>query len=214
MPERAVGLLGGTFDPIHLGHLRIAEEVAEALGINAVRILPTGTPPHRRAPGAPAEARLAMTRLAIAGNPRFVLDEHEIHKTEPCYMVDTLEALRRELGPAQPLVLIVGGDAFLGLDSWHDWRRLLDFAHIAVAHRPGYETARGSAELRAELQARKTDQAQDLQTAPAGRIYLLAVTQLDISASDIRARRHTGRSLRYLVPESVHDFILQHRLYS
>lgn len=214
---RPIGILGGTFDPIHLGHLRLAEELAETLDIKEVRVLPTGTPPHRTPAHVPAADRLAMVRLAIAGNPRFVLDEHEIHKTKPCYMVDTLAALREELGPKRPLVLFVGGDAFMGLDGWHEWKRLFDLAHIAVAHRPGFPPEtwldRIAPALLTQMLVCRSNKPSDLAAAPAGRIWLQAVSQLDISSSGIRTRTQAGQSIRYLVPEAVHDYIQHHRLY-
>jgi nicotinate-nucleotide adenylyltransferase len=212
--QQAIGLLGGTFDPIHNGHLRLAEEMADALGLNSVRILPTGTPPHRDRPHAAAADRLAMVQLAIAGNPRFQLDEHEIHKTGPCYMVDTLTELRAELGDRQPIVLFLGADAFAGLETWHQWRRLFALCHIAVAERPGYDLARGlPARLAAILATRLTDAPADLARAPSGGIFRHAISQLDISASAIRKLITAGRSPRYLLPNAVLDHINQHRLY-
>lgn len=211
---KAFGLLGGTFDPIHHGHLRLAEEMAEALGLDEVRLLPTGTPPHRGAPAASATHRLAMVQRAITGNPRFRLDAHEIHKTVPCYMVDTLGELRAELGHDVPIVLFLGADAFAGLDRWHDWRRLFSLCHIAVAERPGYDQAsRLPPELDAEHSQRRTARAQDLRTVPCGHIYCQAITQLDISATGIRARIANHRSVRYLVPDAVLDYLQHHRLY-
>jgi nicotinate-nucleotide adenylyltransferase len=214
---QSVGLLGGTFDPIHLGHLRMAEELAEALGLTEVRFLPTGTPPHRNPPLASAQHRLAMTRLAIAGNPRFVLDAHEIDKTAPCYMVDTLELLRAELGRERPLVLFLGADAFQGLTSWHAWQRLFDLAHLAVAQRPGFAPDRWQAALPAglaqALARRRVENPTDLHSTPAGRIYLAATTQLDIAASRIRELVASGRSIRYLVADAVLDYIERHALY-
>ncbi len=210
-----IGLLGGTFDPIHLGHLRLAEELGEALGLAEVRILPTGTPPHRARPEAGAADRLAMVRLAIADNPRFVPDEHETHKTAPCYMVDTLSELRAELGSERPLILFLGADAFLGLTTWHDWRRLFDLAHLAVAHRPGFdpEAAALPEPLVRELAERRTQTATDLHGTPAGRIFHQATTPLDIAARRIRDLIRSGRSARYLVPDAVLDYIERHRLY-
>lgn len=210
-----IGLIGGTFDPIHLGHLRLAEELGEALGLTEVRLLPAGTPPHRAPPAAAAADRLAMVQLAIAGNPRFVLDEHEIHKTTPCYMVDTLTELRGELGGERSLTLFLGADAFLGLTTWHDWQRLFDLAHLAVATRPGFDPARAAMPeaLKRELTQRRSDRPAGLHSAPAGRIYLSETTQLDIAASRIRSRIRSGRSIRYLVPDAVLDYIARHRLY-
>ncbi len=212
-----IGLLGGTFDPIHLGHLRLAEEMAEVLGLAEVRFLPGGMPPHRPAPVAPAVARRDMVGLAIAGNPRFVLDEHEVFQTTPGYMVDTLAALRAELGTDTPLVLILGADAFAGLEGWSRWRRLFDLAHLAVAHRPGIavdalENAL-PAELRAEFDLRRAREPGELSRLAAGRIWPYPMTALDISASRLRERMAHGQSLRYLMPDAVIDYIHRHALY-
>ncbi|MGQ9686832.1 MAG: nicotinate-nucleotide adenylyltransferase [Thiobacillaceae bacterium] len=215
--DAPLGLLGGTFDPIHLGHLRMAEELGEALALTEVRFLPTGTPPHRAQPWASAADRLAMTRLAIAGNPRFKLDEHEIHKTTPCYMVDTLRQLRAELGSERPLILFLGADAFMGLTTWHDWGSLFELAHLAVAHRPGFDPVTWQSNMPAalaqELARRRTEAAADLHSSPAGRIYLQPITQLDIAASRIRSRILGGASIRYLVPDAVLDYIERRHLY-
>lgn len=214
---RSIGLLGGTFDPIHYGHLRLAEELAEALEIEQVRLIPAGHPPHRRQPRAAAEHRLEMTRLALAGNPRFVLDAREINKPGPSYSVDTLSALRAELPAATPLVLFMGGDAFLGLPTWHAWRSILDLAHIAVAHRPGFTAASWEDALpdalRTLLSTHRCESAGDLANKPAGRIFLHTITQLDISASLIRTRALRGKSLRYLMPDSVIAYLNENRLY-
>lgn len=214
--ERAFGLLGGTFDPIHYGHLRLAEELAEALELETVRFLPTGTPPHRGSPVASAADRLAMVKLAIAGNPRFVLDEHEVHKTTPCYMVDTLTVLRAEVGDA-PIVLFLGADAFAGLTAWHDWRRLFDLAHLAVARRPGDGGEHWQAclprELADQFAARHTTDSGILRASPAGRLFLNTITQLDISASRIREIFTAGREPRYLLSDAVLDYINRNRLF-
>jgi len=210
-----IGLLGGTFDPIHHGHLRLAEEMVEALGLECVRFLPTGTPPHRAPPRAAASDRLAMVDLAIAGNPRFTLDRHEIYKTEPCYMVDTLSALRSELAANQAIVLFLGADAFAGLARWHRWRELFDLCHIAVAQRPGYDLEQAMpAELGGEFKARLTDKPGDLSDSPSGKVFRLAIAQLAISASHIRELVAAGRSPRYLLPDAVLDHIRNHHLYS
>ncbi len=213
----AVGLLGGTFDPIHFGHLRMAEELAEALGIGQVRFIPAGSPPHRGQPRAEARHRLAMASRAVAGNPRFLLDDREIVRDRRSYSVDTLSDLRAELPAGTSLVLFMGSDAFLGLTTWHEWPRLFDLAHIAVAHRPGFspplwEDALPDA-LRRQLDKRIAAQADDLAAAPAGRVILQPVTQLDISASQIRDRCLRGRSLRYLLPDPLIDYITENHLY-
>jgi nicotinate-nucleotide adenylyltransferase len=212
-----IGLLGGTFDPIHFGHLRLAEELAEALNIGQVRFIPAGQPPHRGQPRASAAQRLAMARRAVAGNPRFVLDAREIERNAPSYSVDTLSALRAELPQNTPLVLFMGGDAFLGLTTWHEWRRLFDLAHIAVAHRPGYSLASWEDalpdSLRTLLSTRRCEHAAEIAEKPAGRVFLHTITQLDISASQIRDRALRGKSLRYLLPDSVIDYINENHLY-
>lgn len=215
--RKAIGLLGGTFDPIHFGHLRLAEELAEALDIDQVRFIPAGNPPHRGEPRAEARHRLEMARRAVAGNPRFVLDEREISKDGPSYSVDTLAELRVELPADTPLVLFMGSDAFLGLTTWHEWRRLFDLAHIAVAHRPGFSPSLWEDALpdtlRRQLTKRISEQPDELAQAPAGRVFLHAITQLDISASQIRDRCLRGKSLRYLLPDSLIDYINENHLY-
>jgi len=133
-----IGILGGTFDPIHYGHLRLAQEVADKLRLAEVRFLPSGTPPHRSSPGAPAEDRLAMVQLAVTGNSLFTVDPRETLRTGPGYTVDTLTAMRAEVGPAQSLVLLLGADAFLELATWSRWHQLLTLTHVAVAYRPGF----------------------------------------------------------------------------
>lgn len=214
---RPIALLGGTFDPIHYGHLRLAEELAEALDIEQVRFIPAGRPPHRGQPRAEARHRLEMARLAIAGNPRFVLDEREYHRASPSYSVDTLSDLRAELPAATPLVLFMGADAFLGLTTWHEWRRLFELAHVAVAHRPGFSAAAWEDALpdplRRLLSTHRLEQPSDLPDKPAGRIFLHGITQLDISASRIRDRALRGMSLRYLLPDAVIDYLNENQLY-
>lgn len=213
----AIGLLGGTFDPIHYGHLRLAEEMADALGLEQVRFIPAGLPPHRERPASSPEARLEMTQLAIVGNPRFRIEEYEVFKTAPCYMVETLKALREEVGYVTPLILFLGLDAFTGLESWHEWRRLFDLAHLAVAHRPGHAEAGWEqalpAALRQELLARQTGRTELLRHAPAGSIRVQRISQLDISASRLREMIRLGESPRYLMPDSVIDYIHTHQLY-
>jgi nicotinate-nucleotide adenylyltransferase len=217
MPEPApVGLLGGTFDPVHLGHLRLAEEAREALGLERVLWTPAGRPPHRHAPREAGGHRLAMVRLAVAGNDAFAVDDAEVRCADPSYTVVSLERLRARVGAAQPLVLLMGADAFLGLPGWHRWRDLFGLAHIAVASRPGYPVAAAAvpAALAAELAARRQPDAGVLARSAAGSIVEFGITPLAVSASDIRARIACGRSVRYLIPDSVLDYIGRHSLYA
>jgi nicotinate-nucleotide adenylyltransferase len=134
----ALGIFGGTFDPIHYGHLRLAETAREALGLEGVRLIPAGQPPHRATPGASGAHRLAMARLAAADNPAFEVDPAEVEAAQASFTILTLERLRATLGTDRPLVLLLGVDAFLGLPTWRRWTELFDLAHVAVANRPGY----------------------------------------------------------------------------
>lgn len=218
MPERRpVGVFGGTFDPVHVGHLRLAEEAAEALGLAAVRWIPAGQPRHRASPRVAAAHRLRMVELAIAGNPRFCLDAAEAESGEASYTVPTLARLRAELGAAQPLVLLLGADAYAGLPGWHRWPELFALAHVAVAHRPGFavDAAALPAALQAEHRARHVpgDDPAALAAAPAGRILSFPMTPLAVSATQVRALLASGRSARYLLPPAVIDYIDLHHLY-
>lgn len=159
-----------------------------------------------------------MAKLACAGNPLFAVDDREIRRTGPSYTVDTLTELRAELGPDQPLCLLLGADAFLGLATWHRWQDLFGLAHIAVAHRPGFAQS-GWADsmppaLQQALAARQTADPSALAKAPAGHILSYAITPLDISASHIRTDLQQGKSPRYLVPDAALDYISQNNLYS
>ncbi|MEY2632307.1 MAG: hypothetical protein RIR00_961 [Pseudomonadota bacterium] len=210
-----LGLFGGTFDPIHHGHLRLAEEALGRLGLAGIRWIPAGQPPHRAAPGVTGQDRLEMVRLAIAGHPQFSLDPAEVDAAAPSYTHTTLTRLRHELGPVQPLVLLLGADAFAGLASWHRWQEMLDLAHLAVAHRPGYPIAAAAlpAALAAEYHARHGEGPAALAGAPAGRILSFPMTQLAISATQIRQLLAERASPRYLLPEAVLHYIQNHHLY-
>lgn len=216
MDTRPVGIFGGTFDPVHYGHLRLAEEMREQAGLAQIRFIPSGRPPHRRTPGASPLQRSEMVRLAIAGHPDFVLDTCEVVRTTPCYTVETLRALRAEFGPQRALCLMLGGDAFLQLTTWHAWTEVLALAHIVVADRPGYSLAahlqHAPAVLR-EVYAQCQGDTASLQAAPAGRIVEQVIPMLDISATDIRRRVAARGSIRYLLPEAVAGYIYQHHLY-
>lgn len=210
-----MGLLGGTFDPIHHGHLRLAEEVGAALNLAEVRIMPAGVPPHRATPVATPQQRRAMVERAIGANQRFRLETSELDKTEPCYMVETLETLRDQLGETRAIVLILGADAFAGLTTWHHWLRLFDLCHIAIALRPGYAEWQRTMpeELVHEYRKRLCVDTNLLATHVSGLVAVHTITQLDISATRIRADIAVGRSPRYLLPDAVLDYIDQQCLY-
>ncbi|MDR1710193.1 MAG: nicotinate-nucleotide adenylyltransferase [Candidatus Accumulibacter sp.] len=217
-PGGPLGVFGGTFDPVHFGHLRLAEEAAERLGLQGVRWIPAGRPALRAAPRVGPAERLTMVRLAIAGNPRFTLDAAEIEAAAPSYTVPTLERLRRaeNCGTARPLVLLLGSDAFAALPEWHCWERLFDLAHIGVAQRPGatFDPERLPPALAAALRRRACEDPARLADSPAGRIAAFETTPLDISATRIRALLAAGKSPRYLLPEAVAEHIRQHRYYT
>ena len=217
MATGPIGIFGGTFDPIHYGHLRLAEEVAESAKLAEVRFLPSGTPPHRARPGAEPVHRVEMARLATAGNDRFVVDDRETRRSGPGFTYDTLTELRHEVGTQRALVLLVGADAFLELATWHRWRALFDLAHIVVAYRPGFPIdswqARMPEPLAHEYAARYMQQTLAVHLAPAGGIAAVSMTGLDISATFVRNAVHAGASARYLLPDTVLDYIRTHDLY-
>lgn len=207
-----IGLLGGTFDPIHFGHLRPALEIRDALGLDTVRFLPCRIPPHRGTPTAPAETRAEMVGRALRGEPGFVLDRRELEREGPSYTVDTLRSLRAELGEQVGLCLILGRDAFNGLPKWHEAQELLQLAHIVVAQRPGEEGEPGEA-LAHMISGRVSESLVQLHEQPAGRVGFIEVTQLAIAATAIREALARGRSPRFLVPDAVWDMIRASGLY-
>jgi nicotinate-nucleotide adenylyltransferase len=211
---RPLGLLGGTFDPVHYAHLRLAEEAAEALDLERVRWIPSGSPGHRAAPRTPGKHRLEMVRLATAGNPRFEVDAAEAETATPGFTIDTLARLRAELGAARPLVFLIGTDQLLALHTWRRWREVLDLTHFAVGARAGFPAVseKLAPEVAAELARRETGP-EGLAAKPAGRIATFAMTPLAISASEIRRRLAAGRSARYLLPREVLAYIEANTLY-
>jgi nicotinate-nucleotide adenylyltransferase len=210
-----LGLFGGTFDPVHFGHLRLAEEAIGHLGLGGVRWIPAGQPPHRGIPEVTAEQRLEMVLRCTAENEHFSVDASEVKAAAPSYTVHTLERLRAELGAEQSLILLVGADAFAGLSGWHRWRDIFSLAHVAVSHRPGFPVEITSLphELATEFHDRHLTGIDGLKDTPAGGIATFAMTQLAISATQIRKLLANGVSARYLLPDSVLDYIQRHQLY-
>jgi nicotinate-nucleotide adenylyltransferase len=209
---RPIGILGGTFDPIHFGHLRPALDLYQELGLQGVRLIPCRQPPHRRPPLAGAEQRLAMLQAAIAGERGLSADTRELRRPGPSYTLDTLRSLRSELDTT-PLCLIVGSDAFARLDTWHRWRELIVFAHLVVVQRPGCNPSTESAVAEA-LQARYITDPERLGEAAAGFVLRWPVTQMDISGTHLRALIAAGKSPRFLLPDSVWEFIQREGLYA
>ena len=202
-----IGIFGGTFDPIHFGHLRTAFELLQELRLAEVRFMPAGNPPHREATVANSELRLQMVRAATQGQPGFVVDDREIRREGLSYSVDTMRTLRADF-PERSLCLIVGMDAFLGLPKWHQWRDLLELVHVVVAHRPGWR-APTSGPLGELLVDRGTGRINDLHEALAGCIFIHAGTQLEISSTEFRKLVAAGRDPRFLMPDAVRAIIQQ-----
>ena len=209
---RPIGIFGGTFDPIHYGHLRTAFELLQTLRFREVRFIPCGDPPHRGVTFAPATLRLDMVRLATSEEPDFVVDDRELQREGPSYSIDTLASLRTEF-PDHSLCLITGMDAFLGLPTWHRWDEILDFAHIVVAHRPGWRAPDEGA-LGALLAEHRTGNDEHLHERLHGNIYVHAVTQLEIASTEIRSLVADGYDPRYLMPDSVRDAIMERSCYT
>lgn len=210
--QQAIGILGGTFDPIHFGHLRTALELCQALDLAEVRLIPCYQPVHRKLPIATPEQRLAMVKQAIEGEKSLRVDDCEIKRKVPSYTIDTLTDLHKKL-PETPLCLIMGIDALLGFPSWHRWDEILNLAHLVIAHRPQYHLPQTG--IVADLLKHRLKQSSSaLHECLAGNIVLHPVTPLEISATDIRKQIAMGRNPRYLLPNRVYDYIQEHGVYS
>jgi nicotinate-nucleotide adenylyltransferase len=203
-----IGVYGGTFNPVHYGHLRTALEVKELFELEQLRLIPCRVPPHRDEPEVPAHIRLQMLEAAVSGTPGFSVDRRELDRAGPSYMVDTLHSLRSEIGN-MPLLLFIGADAFGGLERWHQWQRLFDYAHIVVMTRPGY----AGLALSAFLQQRIAEDRTQLSRQTVGLLTFQEVTALAISATAIRERVATGRDPQFLLPDRVIELIRRHHLY-
>lgn len=210
--NRAVAIFGGTFDPVHYGHLRAAAEISERLKVSDFRLVPAGQPPHRTGAWADPFHRLAMLELAVAPYSDLHVDEREVRRDGPSYMVDTLTSVRAEIGGDVPLLLCVGQDAANQLEQWHRWRDLSGLAHVVVMTRP--RSAPGYPEsLAAEIARRRVTRARDLMRSAAGLVCHVEVTQLAISSTDIRRQLARGWDPRFLLPATVLSYIRKHGLY-
>ena len=210
MTRRRIGLLGGTFDPIHVGHLALARAARDALRLDEVRLLPTGRSWQKAGVVADATQRLEMVRLALQGEPGLVADERETRRGGPSYTVDTLAELRAELGPEPALVLLLGSDQLRNLNTWHRWQALVSLAHLACTQRERVSLADLPAEVEALLQSHG---AQALPDAPAGAIVLFSMPPVPVSATALRAQLARGERPDGLVPPAVLDYIESQRLY-
>jgi nicotinate-nucleotide adenylyltransferase len=213
----AIGLFGGTFDPVHFGHLRLATELAEAFHLEKVVFIPAGLPYHRgRNAHATGEERLTMLKLATARDARFDVDDRELRRGGNTYTYDTLAEIRAERGPDTPLVFLCGTDAFAKIDTWNRWKEVFDLAHFAVAVRANDENwySKGPGTIPRDAWPRITLDPHELARAPAGKVMTFAMTPLSISSTAIRAAAGEGASIRYLTPDPVVEFIRSHNVYS
>lgn len=208
---RRIGVLGGTFDPVHVGHLRGALEVAESLALDELRLTPSARPPHRDKPQVSAKDRLAMVKCAVAGVAPLVVDARELQRDKPSYTIDTLELMRAELAASDQVFLLLGWDAFCGLPTWHRWEELLQHCHILVLQRPDADSEPPDA-LRNLLAARSVSDPLALK-GPSGQIAFVWQTPLAVSATQIRQLLASGKSVRFLVPDAVLAYIDAHGLY-
>ncbi|MFK3662513.1 nicotinate-nucleotide adenylyltransferase [Scandinavium sp. NPDC088450] len=206
-------IYGGTFDPVHYGHLKPVEILANLIGLAKVVIMPNNVPPHRPQPEATSAQRKEMLQLAIADKPLFELDERELKRDTPSYTSETLKAWRQEAGPAQPLAFIIGQDSLINFPTWHDYQSILGNTHLLVCRRPGYPMAMKEEQHQHWLDAHLTHRADDLHDSPSGKIYLAETPWFDISATLIRERLQKGESCAEMLPEAVLAYIHQHGLY-
>ncbi len=210
---KLLALYGGTFDPIHYGHLYPVAALAGQCGLGHVKLMPNNVPPHRHQPGATSQQRLDMIKLAIANEPLFSVDERELLRQAPSYTVETLEALRQEIGESQPLAFIIGQDSLVNLANWHRYQDLTRLCHLLVMRRPGYPIQMNDSAGQRWLDALLTDNVEDLHQRPGGHVYLANTPLYPISATEIRQRVQGGLPCDGLLPPVVLDYILRHRLY-
>lgn len=209
--DAAVGVLGGTFNPVHVGHLRAAIECRDLLGLDTISLLPASLPPLKAIPGVDAEHRARMLDLAVAGIAGLEVDRRELEREGPSYTIDTLSELRAELGPERPMVFIMGADALANLHLWHSWQDLLNVAHIAVLARPLRALQAGPG-VESWLHKHRVEPAQ-LTTRPFGCLAQLEQPTFDVSSTRLRQALQTGANVRFLLPEPVLEYIDSHGLY-
>ncbi len=209
--KRAIGILGGTFDPIHFGHLRLALELHQAFDLDHIRLIPCFQPVHRKSPIASPEDRLSMAKRAVASEEALKVDDIEIRRKGPSYTIDTLLELRKKT--QHPFCILIGIDAFLGITSWQRWQEILDNAHLIVAHRPNYHLPNTGVVAKL-LRDRLSEDSSIVHKKPNGCILLHPITALEISATDIRKQIAMGKNPRYLLPDNVYEFVKKRGIYS
>ena len=209
----AVALFGGTFNPVHNGHLRIATELAELLPVSELRMMPCGISADIDKKAIPAQQRMKMLQIGIGDeNPTLTIEAIELQRTTPSYSIDTVTLIRKNLGPSVPLFLCLGMDALASINSWNRWEQLLDFCHIAVSSRPGFSAPK-KGPLFEWINQHSCADLSKLEERPAGHIYFCDLTMLAVSSTIIRDKVKCGDSIRYMAPDGVVNYIQQHRLY-
>lgn len=207
-----IGIFGGTFNPIHIGHMHLAEQLLAQLKLESISFIPSANPPLKSLPQVSAQHRADMVKLAIASNPKLKLDTRELERTGPSYTIDTLQSLRLEIGAETSISLLMGYDAFLGLPKWHEWQSLLDFAHIIVVNRQ-QSSGEPQQALISLLKTKQTATPESIIHAPAGKVYFAQITPLDVSSSQIRALLAQGKPVNKWLASNVLAYIQQHNLY-
>lgn len=210
--SQSVGLFGGTFDPVHIGHLRVALELNRLLGLAQMRLVPCANPSHRGAPLSSSKDRLRMLELAIADVPELWIDDCELKRAGPSYSVDTLATVRGEIGDSAPLFFCVGMDCLVSLDSWRRWRELLDYANLVVAARPGWVKPE-QGDIAGWLAEHQSDSLDAVKKARSGRVYIARMTLLPVSSTRIRGELEKGIAPQFLVPDPVIEYINRQQLY-
>ncbi|MBT0725468.1 nicotinate-nucleotide adenylyltransferase [Rosenbergiella sp. S61] len=203
---------GGTFDPIHNGHLHCAREIASLLDLDNVTLLPNNVPPHRPQPEATAAQRVELLKCAIQDDPLFSIDRRELDRDTPSWTIDTLTLLRKEIGETAPLAFIIGQDSLLSINQWERWQEILEYCHLVVAQRPGYSSQHADNKVQSWITRHLTDAA-SLPLQPCGGIFLADTSLYTISATDIRRRLHLGLSCQDLLPDAVIEYIADTGLY-
>jgi nicotinate-nucleotide adenylyltransferase len=208
----SVALLGGTFNPIHFGHLNLANCLVDYLQVESVRMIPCAIPPHRETPSVSAEQRLAMLQLAIDDHPLLTSDDLELRKSTPSYSIETVQQIRQQVGEETPLFFCIGMDSLLTIDSWHHWQQLLDYCHLAICPRPGYKLPI-KGHLAEWIEQNLCDDIDRIKTLAQGCLHLCKIPLKDISSTAIRDSIKCAQSIDHLTPKSVVNFITKHSLY-
>jgi len=209
--QQAIAFLGGTFDPVHFGHLRPALEICEALSLKQLFFMPNHIAPHKAESHCNAQQRCEMVTLALRNQLRMDIDTRELNRHKPSYTIDTLKELKNQY-PDTPLCFIMGMDSLISFDTWFQWQEILSYCHLVISHRPGWEYQLNE-QVQALVDTHQTTNKHDLHNNQVGKIYFQTTSQLAISSSEIRQLLNNDISIDYLLPEAVNDYIKQHQLY-